>query len=240
MKIYFDNNIFISIEDGEIDYLSMKEKFIRDEFVFSYAHIQELLEVMNDRENIVSNRMRTITLLTDNQYVFPDTYSLNFKIEEPQNVIKAYSNMPLLSTLLKISAINFNINRECVIDFLEIDLKRINNYKPYELIDNLNEVMKRKLFINVSDFINQAGNGFRDNVTTLFNYLDLIGFWKDEQTNKSNLARIYDASHTFFASACDIFVSNDRRARNKAKVVYSLYNVPTLVFSYDEFMLYNS
>lgn len=68
------------------------------------------------------------------------------------------------------------------------------------VVINLNEVMNRKLFINVSDFINQAGNGFRDNVTTLFNYLDVIGFWKDEQTNKSNLARIYDASHTFFAS----------------------------------------
>lgn len=238
MKIYFDNNIIISIEEGEIDFLTVKEKYVRDYFVYSYAHIQELLEAEKNKDDLIKKRLKTISFITENFYTFPDTYSINFKTEDPQKVINLYNETILVTTLFRNAAKNFNVDREKIIELFEIDIKRINNYKPEELIKNIDEVLKKKLFIDLKGFIDMSGNSFRDNVSTTFNFLDVIGFWKDKKTKKSNLARTYDAAHTFFASACDIFVSNDERARNKAKVVYSLYNLSTKILSYDEFINY--
>lgn len=240
MKIYFDNNIIISIEEGEIDFLSVKGKYARDYFVYSYAHIQELLEAEKDKDDLIKKRLKTISLITENLYTFPDTYSINFKTENPQKVINLYNEIILVTTLFRNAAKNFNVDREKIIDFFEIDIKRINNYKPEELIKSIDEVIRKKLFIDLKNFIDMSGNTYRDNVNTIFNFLDVIGFWKDKKNKKSNLARTYDAAHTFFASACDIFVSNDERARNKAKVVYSLYNLSTKILSYDEFINYKT
>ena len=238
MKIYFDNNIFISIEEGEIDFFSVKDKYVRDYFIYSYAHIQELLEAEKDKESLIKKRLRTISFITENYYVFADTYTINFKTEDPLKVVNHFNETILVTTLLRIAAKNFNADREKLIKLFEIDTKKINNYEPEELIKNLDEVIRRVMNVSLKGYIDKAGSTFRDNVNTTFNLLDLIGFWKDKKTKKSNLARTYDAAHTFFASACDIFVSNDERARYKAKFIYTLYNVTTKVLSYDEFVNY--
>jgi len=85
------------------------------------------------------------------------------------------------------------------------------------------------------DFIDLSGNTLRERICTLFNRLDDVGFWKDKKTKKSNLARLYDSSHAYFASSCVYFVSNDKRTLNKANVAYSFYNLKTKAISFDEF-----
>ncbi len=65
----------------------------------------------------------------------------------------------------------------------------------------------------------------------IFELLDLFGYWKDKSNKKSNYARFWDSSHTSFASNCDYFISEDKRIRNKAKVVYEIYDIKTKVLS---------
>lgn len=236
MKIYLDNNIIVSIEDGEIDFCAIKEKYIRDSFVYSITHLKELLEAGKNKDDLIKKRLHTISLITENLYAFPDTYFVNFKTEIPQKVMTDLNNQILITTLFRTTVKNFTADREKFIELFEIDLKRINNYTPKDVIEHIDEIMRRKLFLDFKSFLNQAGNSLSDNINFAYNFLDVIGFWKDKKSKKSNLARMYDASHTFYASACDIFVSNDGRARNKAKLIYLLYEIPTKVMSYDEFM----
>lgn len=71
-----------------------------------------------------------------------------------------------------------------------------------------------------------------EQICSIFNLLDMIGYWKDKETTKSNMARVYDASHTYLASGCDFFVTNDNRCSKKAKVAYFLKNVKTEIINW--------
>ena len=68
---------------------------------------------------------------------------------------------------------------------------------------------------------------------TLFNLLDLACYYKDKQTEHSNIARFHDASHAYYAQLCDFFVSE--RMRYKTKAVYSYLGITTSVLSFQEF-----
>lgn len=238
MKKYFDNNIFVSIEDKEINYEDFIKKYPNYSVVYSYAHIQELLEAKNNLDDLKKRRIQTIKDIANNTYIYPNNDEICTKIEMPETVIQIMNTPPrLLCQNMLVSAINnFRVDREGVISQLSIDTKRINNYTPEDVIDYVNNATKQKLLIEFGNLVDLAGSSLRERICTLFNFLDIIGFWKDKKTEKSDLARVYDASHAFFASNCDFFISNDKRAVNKAKVAYSLYNINTMALSYDEFI----
>ena len=71
---------------------------------------------------------------------------------------------------------------------------------------------------------------------SFFNAMDMLGFWQDKRTERSNMARSYDANHAYFASACDYFITNDRRTCNKANVLYYYYGMKTKAILFAEFI----
>jgi len=236
MRAYFDNNILISIEDKEINIEHILSKRNDVSIVYSYVHIQELLASNANFEQLREKRINTITSLTNNFYIYPDGKSIELKEENPQSIILQLQAFPFLNNMLKIAASNYTVEKDKFIELLEIDKKRINNYTSNQVIEYINKALVGNMAIELEKFIGLSGDSLREKICTLFNFLDIVGFWKDKQTEKSNLARIYDASHTYFASCCNYFVSNDRNARNKANVAYSLYNITTKAISMDEFI----
>lgn len=58
----------------------------------------------------------------------------------------------------------------------------------------------------------------------------------DKPTDHSNIARMHDASHAYFAQLCDVFVSNDKKMRYKTEAVYSYLGVDTRVESGEEYL----
>ena len=48
--------------------------------------------------------------------------------------------------------------------------------------------------------------------------------------------RIYDANHAYYASACDYFVTDDRKTCNKANVAYYIMGLKTKAISNNEFL----
>lgn len=64
--------------------------------------------------------------------------------------------------------------------------------------------------------------GLHNRIAGIFELLDMFDYGTDQYTYKSNVARLWDSNHCYFASFCDDFISNDKRTRNKAKVVYNL------------------
>lgn len=71
---------------------------------------------------------------------------------------------------------------------------------------------------------------------TLFNLIDSANYWGDKKTSHSNVARLYDATHAYFAQICDVLVTNDKRMRAKTKAVYSFLDVNTNVVSTNEYL----
>ena len=88
MKIYLDNNILISIEDKQIELDSLrKESPGNFEYVYSYAHISELLEAYDISGQLTAKRINTINSVTGNNYCYSFGNTIEFKIENPQFVI---------------------------------------------------------------------------------------------------------------------------------------------------------
>nr|WP_320022222.1 hypothetical protein [uncultured Draconibacterium sp.] len=236
MRVYLDNNILVSIEDKQIELNFSKNKFSdKIEYVYSYAHISELLEANDISGQLTAKRINTISSVTNNCYCYPYGNVIEFKIEEPQFVIDTLKLHNGFFSNLRNSVKTFNPDREKLITALKIDKKRINNYSTTEVIEQLNSLLKSETPVDFVEMVHLAGTSLHGKIYAVFNFLDFLGYWSDKKNAKSNVARYNDASHVFFASSCDCFVSNDLRARNKAKVAYELFDLKTEIYSFDEF-----
>lgn len=68
--------------------------------------------------------------------------------------------------------------------------------------------------------------------TSLYIALNFLGFHSDKNRNLQNIYA--DSEHAYYASSCDIFVSNDSRLREKTAAIYNQYNIPTKIISSDD------
>jgi hypothetical protein len=119
-------------------------------------------------------------------------------------------------------------NRDALIKKLGIDVRRLNNYSAGEIAKQYGSV--------INYYIKKTTYTRQDGFFSFFNILDLIGFWRDKLTEKSNLTRAYDANHAYHASICDYFVTNDVRTMHKANVVYQTYGYKTKAISYRDYI----
>lgn len=248
MTVYLDNNIFIYLQNGSLK-ISDIENIVRGKIktiFYSSAHIEEALETKGTtetgRKNRINKRIQTIYNLTKSNYLYQDLQNNVFKkIEHPKKVLETITEVSFAQTAMK-SMINLvteeqkNQTRE----LLQLDPSRLNNYKPDEVIDHLNKKIPELgqdlsflglIELGISYHPDGKSFGISNRIAGIFELLDMFGYWKDKHNEKSNYARLWDSSHTFFASFCDTFISDDKRTRNKAKVVYDIYNIETKVFS---------
>ncbi|PIQ49687.1 MAG: hypothetical protein COW03_03910 [Cytophagales bacterium CG12_big_fil_rev_8_21_14_0_65_40_12] len=236
MRAYLDSNILISIEEGEIKIIELTGMFSTEtQFVYSYAHIQELLEA-SDLESLIPRRTQTLKNVTNNFYEYPDGFTIEFKNQDPNSVIKFYQNLKVLNYQLRSTVQSFDIERDSLLNKLGISKIEMNNIHPDEVVSQLNEILDKQFIPNFQTMIEMSGTSKREQIVSIFNFLDFLGYWTDKPNNKSKMARIYDASHTYFSSACDFFISNDKRARNKAKVAFHMLNIQTKVLSLKELL----
>lgn len=248
MTAYLDNNIFVDIEQ----YLISTDNLIKnidtklDKFYFSASHIQEANEITGETNEIIvkrlSKRFETISKVTDDNYLYIELGSNNLhKLKEkPWTVYETINQFSIGKQAMK-SMVN-TVDEEQKDSFrkeLNIDLMRINNYSPSEVIEQINSKSDLMGGFTLVGLIEKAIElhpqgkefGLHNRIGGIFELLDMIGYWKDKFNEKSNYARLWDSSHTYFASHCDYFISNDKRTRNKARVVFEIYGIKTKVVS---------
>ncbi|QSB25466.1 hypothetical protein [Flavobacterium sp. CLA17] len=248
MKAYLDNNIFIDIEDNSLTIEDLIKNVDSNLQVFYYSasHLQEANEIKGETQEIIIerllNRFHTISKVTNDNYLYLDLHSNDLlKIKEkPSIVYETINQVPFAQNTMKSMANLANEEqKEAFRNLLDIDMLRINNYNPVEVIEHINsksELMGGftlvELIENAIGFHPQGKDfGLHNRIAGIFELLDMIGYWKDKFNEKSNYARLWDSSHTYFSSSCDYFISNDKRTRNKAKVVFEIYGIKTKVVS---------
>ena len=236
MNAYLDNNILVSIEDRGLDFNKIKNSLPENvQFVYSYVHIQELLESKTDLVSLKKKRIDTLLETTNYNYILPKGDTTEITKNQPEEVINIIKNFPIIFNAFRYHASNFSLDRDKFMFELGIDKNKINNYSSKDVIDHINFLLNKKgEILEFENIINLAGTNLHEKINSIFNLLDVVGYWRDSQTDKSDLARMYDAGHTFFASGCDYFISEDKRARNKAKVAYEFCNIKTKVLSLEE------
>jgi hypothetical protein len=119
--------------------------------------------------------------------------------------------------------------------------KRIQGANPEEVFEIINEGLKS---INSELTIEELSLSQVNSIRNMMNEeakfkslclaLDMCGF-RPEDKDKSFTNIDADASHIFYASKCDMLVSDDRKMRGKAEAMFSKYNVITKVFTPKQF-----
>jgi hypothetical protein len=137
--------------------------------------------------------------------------------EDPGSVLSRIHPYQFLNREIKDAVQVVDNYRERLVQALEIDIRRLNNYSVDEVIKQISDALNSNLYFDLRTLIDCMGLHLHAQINSIFNILDMIGYWKDEKTERSNMARVYDSSHAYFAAGCDYFVSNDKRCRAKAK-----------------------
>lgn len=160
-------------------------------------------------------------------------------IESPYEVINTITEVPTQSIMKSFMNLISEKHKKEIRQKLNIEPSKINLYNSNEVVEQLSNKLIHfggysfLEMIEVSISYHKDGNtfGLSNRIAGVFELLHMLGYWKDKPTEKSNYARFWDSSHTFYSSHCDYFVSSDKRTINKAKVVYDIYNISTEIIS---------
>lgn len=101
---------------------------------------------------------------------------------------------------------------------------------------------KAETIFQVLDSINRGGKSFVDIISdnlpdkrddslflAIYLALDAVGFRTDKKRTLIN--KYSDAQHAYYASKCDVFVTNDRKLKEKAQAIYYKCGINTLIKS---------
>lgn len=255
MLIYFDNGIIASIEKGELvleNILAALGCTKNNAFLpFTAAHIQEANNITHpnemERQKYLQNRLQLIREISDGYYLnfVMEVGKIKEFVKEPSEVLATITEIPIADTAMKMFVNLFSKEQRSQIrKILGIESTELNNYDPLEVVEHLNTkltALGSQSFIDLIEYGMMSNHtsilGHRffmgEKVAIIFDLLDMLGYWKDKQTETSNYARLWDANHVSYAAYCDYFISNDLRARKKAQVVYSLLEIKTKILSSD-------
>lgn len=233
MKVYLDNNVLVDIEDGRY---TVNDFLAKDaEYYFSDAHMNEILEAIGNPKVSQGKRLELISEICGRNCILSGGY------REPEVImmdpIDMYrlSNTPLISHINKVVSNGAGVF-ERIREVLGFDSKIFNNENPENVLRILNQRMQEVLHIGLEQYLMRSeAFGGRVLFITLLNIIDAANYWGDVKSDHSEVARLNDSSHAYFAQICDVLVTNDKRMRSKIKAIYSFLGIKTKVLSVKEF-----
>jgi len=249
MTAYLDNNIIVSLENGDFTFEEVMDLFPENKirFFYSSAHIFEAEAFKGNafmrKDEFLLQRFKSIRYLFKNNYLFvnPGENRITHIIEDPKEVYDTITLVPFgIEAMKGFMNIFSKEQKQEARDQIGIDIQKLNNYNSIEIIEHLSAKLSKwgtnMSFIEMIEAgikLHPNGNtlGLHNRIAGVFELLDMLGYWKDKETETSNYARLWDADHSFFASYCDYFVCNDKRTRQKTDVVYNIYNINTKIIS---------
>ena len=236
MRVYLDNNVLVDIEYGNYKVFDFIAKpYV--EYYYSDAHLNELLEAVGNPNVSQDGRLTLIEEICGRNLILSGGYA------QPEFLQKSPSEMyRIVDTPLR-ARINKQISNctdifEKIRQKLDFDSKIFNNVKPEDVLDILDKRMLEKFHMSLMKYLMLSeGFGGRTLFITLINIIDAANYWGDAKTEHSEVARMNDASHAYFASICDVLVTNDKRMRRKIKAIYLFLGIQTKVLSVKEYLI---
>lgn len=249
LKVYLDNNIIANVEEAVYSVNDIYNMLGTDqvEFYYSDNHVRETHPLLYTDKLLgkkrMLNRLMLISKITNNKLLAFDTdgnvitvnvfplmrhYQINdFATEEMVNA-GFQDNMPFA----------FRELYKKVFDFLPKELNNISIDKIIDVLDRkyiarqsiAGDGYQKKWGTSLKDleqeyFKEMGGNpSMYDKIAAIFLLLDLCGYWKDKETDRSDFARMYDSCHATMATHCDYFITNDKKNRMKTQVAYHYLN----------------
>lgn len=110
---------------------------------------------------------------------------------------------------------------------------------PFPAIESLlkKHPKGRHILAAVKECLLSEPDDLEEIIGCLYLTLDYLGYAKDDLDRKQNFWNIAaDAAHCYYASLCDIYVTDDRKAARKTRAIYRFLELNTVVIDYDQFL----
>jgi hypothetical protein len=110
-------------------------------------------------------------------------------------------------------------------------------------ITNFNDILKKSpLGKSLSELINSSDQKLSnsDYFTKGFVLLNMLGLDKEKNKKTNFISLSNDSQHSYYASFCDIFITEDKGLRLKSELLYSTQNISTRIMTPEQFLsIYN-
>lgn len=249
---YLNNPAFI---DG---HLSTIDAFTKDLCICQYWgynkalwHRRNVREFFENKKSDFEDEPQTLADLIKEYPHMQITMEMKKRVPLPPQIKKGFKD-PMFAAIYPLSKI-YNTEAALVEDIFNLRIKLQTDYAFYKslktyLIQNAKtnaELLKSVPKENVDiaphlKLLDRAEESLKDNYTgenqqyskvidTFFKQ-DLVGFKTDGQYNNM----FDDAMHTFYASHCDYFITNDDKCKYKAEKTFEKLNIKTKVIKIAE------
>lgn len=151
IKGYIDNNILVDVESLASSVETIKDSTTHKnvELYYSSAHVQEAQNFIGNnqltRREFLNKRFNSIRELTGNCYLYIDLQnnSIHYAKEDPQIVFDTITEFTWTGGFIK-GVLNLNTKEQkaSIRKDMGIDVNRLNNYQPNEVVDHLNKKLQ--------------------------------------------------------------------------------------------------
>ena len=236
MNVYLDNNVFVDIEMGALT----EEQFLsipNSNYYYSDAHIGELLEAIDNPRVSQEGRLSLLSRICGKKEI------LTGCLEKPEFFERKVTEVYRVSKLIPFQRIINQMAENGYDVYMKIrsqlgfDSTIFNNENKEKVLVIIDKKMKEKMGVGLLSYL-QATEAFggKSLYYTLINMINTANYWSDKKKPHSEVARLFDAFHAYFAQICDLLVTDDRRMRAKTEAVYSFLGVNTQVVSVKYFL----
>lgn len=220
--VYLDTNIISYLMDNQIvasKFIKAKEKY---DFCYSAYTIEDKV-----KQNSLMKRKNIIFIenLTNNLTAYRN--------QSQENVLFAYEPAKSIYDRVELwlDATEAREENEYTYYYLHYEDKNVdknfNNYSVEQMLNYLND-------IGVKEAISERS------IVSKINYLFLLfnrmEFKRDSKNKSKIISSFQDKEHLTLAWKSNIFVSNDKKMLDRAKVIYKLLELEVQVMKYDEFI----
>lgn len=247
LKIYLDWNCITHSKDLYPYILSICEE-CNDRFIFPYsnAHIRDLLVCKQDYPDYYEIDKGLLQRICNKHLLYYENGCLKPFFGYPQDFIDTYGGTyEAIQNMELITKETFKIIKESVKhnipDEIYNEIQGADPDDAIQIIDNYIASflpLGQKDLWSLMDFVPEPLAGlktFESHFKSVCLALGLFGF-RPENKSKGLMNIDTDASHVFYAAHCDLFVTADKKLKDKAIAMYSRYGIQTKVIKPDDFV----
>lgn len=263
--VYLDSNCIIAACDRHDDVLRMRLDTSAETGTHIYPFSAEQVSEVACSESVSQNAQRLDYLARISRciYFVNSLTEFGLKRATPQSVHGTLNEVDVVPSADKVFS-DLVSHQQQVRARQEFGLgpNVLNNLDPLQAVSAINDVLRERATSSgptapkslaelaavtraqiVESFSEQwrllgqdEGHALRSfEIVSLFSMLDFFGYWSDDAKTYAKGSRFPDSRHAFTASYFEVFVSNDKRLRNRARAVYEVLRIGTRVVSSSEF-----
>ena len=241
LKIYLDwNCITHSKNDGKFSFIQDIAKSGQlIIFPYSVAHIRDLMMSRGASNNGCEEDIKALSIICDKHFLSFSNNQIEPLFVMPKDYIDTLGDaIEFIQKTELITPETYQVAKASVQKLIPNDVfKKIQGAEPKDVIKIINRyIVSKYQYGDLYKMMTEGIPGLKEllnaesRLKCICFGLDLFGFRQEKRTKKFNNIDT-DASHIFYASFCDYFVTDDKKLAAKAKAIYSEYSFQTRVLS---------